>query len=138
MKRFVLAAVTVSVIFLIAACSVTTNTTNDHKNMNDKKTLQTETATTPLKVEKGPEVTLIAKEEKQKLSNGVIVPVWTFNGSSPGPEIRVKKGEKVKVTLKNELSAPVSIHWHGYPVPNNMDGIPGVTQDAVEPGKSFT
>ncbi|MFZ7754765.1 multicopper oxidase family protein [Bacillus thuringiensis] len=138
MKRFVLAAITVSVIFLIAACSVTTNTTNDHKNMNDKKTLQTETATTPLKVEKGPEVTLIAKEEKQKLGNGVIVPVWTFNGSSPGPEIRVKKGEKVKVTLKNELSAPVSIHWHGYPVPNNMDGIPGVTQDAVEPGKSFT
>ncbi|MED2584218.1 multicopper oxidase domain-containing protein, partial [Bacillus thuringiensis] len=138
MKRFVLAAITVSVIFLIAACSVTTNTTNDHKNMNDKKTLQTETATTPLKVEKGPEVTLIAKEEKQKLSNGVIVPVWTFNGSSPGSEIRVKKGEKVKVTLKNELSAPVSIHSHGYPVPNNMDGIPGVTQDAVEPGKSFT
>ncbi|MCU4993993.1 multicopper oxidase family protein [Bacillus cereus] len=138
MKRVVLAAVTVSVIFLIAACSVTTNTTNDHKNMNDNKTLQTETATTPLKVEKGPEVTLIAKEEKQKLSNGVIVPVWTFNGSSPGPEIRVKKGEKVKVTLKNELSAPVSIHWHGYPVPNNMDGIPGVTQDAVDPGKSFT
>ncbi|OUB79181.1 copper oxidase [Bacillus thuringiensis serovar zhaodongensis] len=138
MKRFVLKAVTVSVIFLIAACSLATNTTNDHKNMKDKKTIQTETATKPLKVEKGPEVTLIAKEEKQKLSNGVIVPVWTFNGSSPGPEIRVKKGEKVKVTLKNELSAPVSIHWHGYPVPNNMDGIPGVTQDAVEPGKSFT
>ncbi|HFK1758711.1 TPA: multicopper oxidase family protein [Bacillus cereus] len=138
MKRFVLKAVTVSVIFLIAVCSLATNTTNDHKNMKDKKTIQTETATKPLKVEKGAEVTLIAKEEKQKLSNGVIVPVWTFNGSSPGPEIRVKKGEKVKVTLKNELSAPVSIHWHGYPVPNNMDGIPGVTQDAVEPGKSFT
>lgn len=138
MKRFVLTAVTVSVIFLIAACSATTNTTNDHKNMNDKKTTQTETATKPLKVVKGPEVTLVAKEEKQKLSSGVIVPVWTFNGSSPGPEIRVKKGEKVKVTLKNELPAPVSIHWHGYPVPNNMDGIPGVTQDAVESGKSFT
>lgn len=138
MKQFVLTAVTVSVIFLIAACSLATNTTNDHKNMKDKKTIQAETATKPLKVEKGPEVTLVAKEEKQKLGNGVIVPVWTFNGSSPGPEIRVKKGEKVKVTLKNELSAPVSIHWHGYPVPNNMDGIPGVTQDAVEPGKSFT
>ncbi len=138
MKRFVLTAVTASVIFLIAACSLATNTTNDHKNMKDKKTIQAETATKPLKVEKGPEVTLVAKEEKQKLGNGVIVPVWTFNGSSPGPEIRVKKGEKVKVTLKNELSAPVSIHWHGYPVPNNMDGIPGVTQDAVEPGKSFT
>ena len=89
MKRFVLTAVTISVISLIA-CSSTTNTTNDHKNMNDK-TSQTETATKPLKVEKGSEVTLIAKEEKQKLGNGVIVPVWTFNGSSPGPEIRVKK-----------------------------------------------
>ena len=53
MKRVVLAAVTVSVIFLMFACSVTTNTTNDHKNMNDNKTLQTETATKPLKVEKG-------------------------------------------------------------------------------------
>lgn len=88
MKRFVLTAVTVSVISLISACSATTNTTNDPKNMNDKKITQTETAIKPLKVEKGPEVTLIAKEEKQKLSNGVIVPVWTFNGSSPGPEIR--------------------------------------------------
>lgn len=94
MKQFVLTAVTVSVIFLIAACSATTNTTNDHKNMKDKKTSQTETATKPLKVEKGPEVTLIAREEKQKLGNGVIVPVWTFNGSSPGPEIRVKKVNK--------------------------------------------
>ena len=55
------------------------------------KTKQTETATKPLEIVKGLEVTLIAKEEKQKLSNGVIVPVWTFNGSSPGPEIRVKR-----------------------------------------------
>lgn len=96
MKRFILTAVTVSVISLIAACSATTNTTNDHKNMDDKKTTQTETATKPLKVVKGPEVTLVAKEEKQKLSNGVIVPVWTFNGSSPGPEIRVKKVKRLK------------------------------------------
>ncbi|WIY62936.1 multicopper oxidase family protein [Bacillus arachidis] len=138
MKKSVLAAVTVSSIFLIAACSATTNTTSNHKNMNDKKVIHTETATKPLKVVKGPEVTLVAKEAKQKLSNGVVVPVWTFNGSSPGPEIRVKQGERVKITLKNELSAPVSIHWHGYPVPNNMDGIPGVTQDAIEPEKSFT
>ncbi|WP_144551021.1 multicopper oxidase family protein [Bacillus mycoides] len=139
MKRSILTVISVSALALIAACSSTTNNTvSDHKNMNDKKVTQTATATKPLKVVKGPEVTLVAKEEKQKLSNGVVVPVWTFNGSSPGPEIRVKKGEKVKIILKNELSAPVSIHWHGYPVPNNMDGIPGITQDAIEPGKSFT
>lgn len=138
MKRTVLTMASIVAITFIAGCSAGINTTSDHKNMSDKKTAQNETATKPLQLIKGPEVTLVAKEEKQKLSNGVVVPVWTFNGSSPGPEIRVKKGEKVKVTLKNELSAPVSIHWHGYPVPNNMDGIPGVTQDAIEPGKSFT
>ncbi|GAA3324983.1 hypothetical protein GCM10020331_055010 [Ectobacillus funiculus] len=49
----------------------------------------------------------------------------------------LRREKKVKkITLKkNELPVPVSIHWHGYPVPNNMDGIPGVTQDAVMPGK---
>ena len=62
MKRYILTAVTVSVIFLIAACSVTTNTTNDHK-IGMIKTKQTETATKPLEIVKGPEVTLIAKEK---------------------------------------------------------------------------
>ncbi|MDA6151430.1 multicopper oxidase domain-containing protein, partial [Escherichia coli] len=62
----------------------------------------------------------------------------TFNGSVPGSQIRVKQGEKVKINLKNELNEPVSIHWHGIRVPNDMDGIPGVTQNAVQPGKSFT
>jgi FtsP/CotA-like multicopper oxidase with cupredoxin domain len=138
MKRFLVSAVTALAIFLLAACSDTSNTTSDHKNMDDKEETQTETATKPLQVMNGPEITLVAKEEKQRLSNGVVVPVWTFNGAAPGPEIRVKQGEKVKVTLKNELPVPTSIHWHGYPVPNNMDGIPGVTQDAIEPGKSFT
>ncbi|WP_028400088.1 multicopper oxidase family protein [Ectobacillus panaciterrae] len=138
MKKSFMTAIAVSAISLITACSAATNGTMDHKNMNQSKSNAKETAVQPLKVINGPEVTLVAKEEKQQLSNGVVVPVWTFNGSAPGPEIRVKKGEKVKVTLKNELSAPVSIHWHGYPVLNNMDGIPGVTQDAVMPGKSFT
>ncbi|WP_188388647.1 multicopper oxidase family protein [Priestia taiwanensis] len=138
MKRFLLSAVTALMIFVIAACSDTSKTTNEHDNMNDEEIILTETATKPLEAIRGPEVMLVAKEEAQRLSDGVVVPVWTFNGSAPGPEIRVKQGEKVKVTLKNELPVPTSIHWHGYPVPNNMDGIPGVTQDAIEPGKSFT
>lgn len=138
MKKSILTAIAVSAISLIAACSAATNGTTDNKNTNQNKSSAKETAVEPLQILNGPDITLVAKEEKQEIGNGVVVPVWTFNGSAPGPEIRVKKGEKVKVTLKNELSAPVSIHWHGYPVPNNMDGIPGVTQDAVMPGKSFT
>lgn len=86
----------------------------------------------------GKEITLTAKASSQELAPGKTVPVWTFNNSVPGPQIRVKQGDTVTIHLKNELPEPTSIHWHGLPVPNPMDGIPGVTQNAVQPGKSFT
>ncbi|WP_265575549.1 multicopper oxidase family protein [Bacillus fonticola] len=63
---------------------------------------------------------------------------WTFNGSVPGQPIRVKQGEAVRITLKNNINEPVSIHWHGIPLSNTEDGIPGVTQDAVLPGEEYT
>ncbi|NGP59386.1 multicopper oxidase family protein [Paenibacillus thiaminolyticus] len=86
----------------------------------------------------GKEYTITAQANNLKVSDDKTLPVWTFNNSVPGPEIRVTVGDTVKINLKNELEEPVSIHWHGYPVPNEMDGIPGVTQDAVVPGKTFT
>ena len=63
--------------------------------------------------------------------------LWTYNGTAPGPEIRVKQGERVKVRFINELEEPSSIHWHGIRINNAMDGVSGLTQDAVEPGDSF-
>lgn len=84
------------------------------------------------------EFTLVAQERKHTLEEGKDVTAWTFNGSIPGPEIRVKEGAGVRINLQNELKDPVTIHWHGIPVPNNMDGIPGVTMNAVQPGESFT
>lgn len=84
------------------------------------------------------EFTLTAQTSNLEVEPGKTLSVWTFNNSVPGPEIRVKQGDPVKITLKNELPEPVSIHWHGVPVPISMDGIPGVTQNAVQPGKSFT
>jgi multicopper oxidase len=62
---------------------------------------------------------------------------WTYNGQVPGPEIRVKEGETVRVILKNYLPEETSIHWHGIPVPNAMDGVPGLTQKGVMPGEAF-
>jgi FtsP/CotA-like multicopper oxidase with cupredoxin domain len=84
------------------------------------------------------EFTIVAKEAKHSLTKEVSVNAWTFNGSVPGSQIRVKQGEEVKITLKNELPKPVTIHWHGITVKNEMDGIPGITQNAVQPGESFT
>jgi FtsP/CotA-like multicopper oxidase with cupredoxin domain len=63
---------------------------------------------------------------------------WTFNGTVPGPELRVTQGDRVRVTLVNHLPDPTSIHWHGINVSGAMDGVAGITQDAVRPGSSFT
>ncbi|UKS27996.1 multicopper oxidase family protein [Paenibacillus sp. HWE-109] len=74
-----------------------------------------------------------------KLDNGKTADAWTFNGSSPGPELRVTEGDRVVVTLHNkDIEDGVTIHWHGIAVPCSQDGIAGVTQDAVPPGGQFT
>ncbi|WMX44544.1 multicopper oxidase family protein [Streptomyces roseicoloratus] len=83
--------------------------------------------------------TLTAQEAKVRLSSGRTVDAWTFNGQIPGPELRMKQGELVEITLVNKLKdTPVSTHWHGLDVPNGEDGVAGVTQDAVQPGGTYT
>lgn len=64
--------------------------------------------------------------------------VWCYNGMSPGPEIRCKQGETIRVKVKNELPVDTTVHWHGLRIPNAMDGVPYLTQDPIEPGKTFT
>ncbi|MBL4645746.1 MAG: multicopper oxidase family protein [Rhizobiales bacterium] len=63
--------------------------------------------------------------------------LWTYNGQTPGPEIRVKRGERVKVRLINNLPEPTSIHWHGIRIDNAMDGVSGLTQEPAQPGETF-
>lgn len=63
----------------------------------------------------------------------------TFNGASPGPTIRARQGDLVEVVLHNQdVPGGTTVHWHGVDVPNAMDGVAGMTQDAVRPGESFT
>jgi FtsP/CotA-like multicopper oxidase with cupredoxin domain len=79
--------------------------------------------------------TLIARSEMVRIENGRPVQGYTLNGSSPGPTITADVGDLVEVRLVNE-SVPegVTLHWHGYDVPNAEDGVAGVTQNAVSPG----
>ncbi|MEZ4666493.1 MAG: copper oxidase [Anaerolineae bacterium] len=70
--------------------------------------------------------------------DNVTVTAWTYNGTVPGPMIRVTEGDRVRINFTNNLPEPTTIHWHGINVPNSMDGVPGVTQDAVQPGQTFT
>ncbi len=70
--------------------------------------------------------------------DGRLLDVWAYNGQVPGPVLRVRLGETIEVRLHNRLPQPTTIHWHGMRVPNAMDGVPGVTQDPIAPGASFT
>ena len=62
----------------------------------------------------------------------------TINGSIPGPIVRLKEGENAVIHVTNELDQDTSIHWHGIILPNNMDGVPGVTFSGIKPGETFT
>jgi len=81
---------------------------------------------------------LTAKAVLWPIMDGVAVTAYTYNGTVPGPMIRVSEGDSVRVIVKNELPVPTTIHWHGVEVPNAMDGVPGVTQDPIQPGETFT
>jgi FtsP/CotA-like multicopper oxidase with cupredoxin domain len=61
-----------------------------------------------------------------------------FNGTWPGPRIDVIEGDNVRAIFTNNLAESTGIHFHGQRLPNNMDGVPHVTQDPIQPGASFT
>ncbi len=69
---------------------------------------------------------------------GPVVATWSFGGQVPGPEIRVRKGQILQALLVNQLPAETTVHWHGVAIRNDMDGVPGMTQAPVPPGREFT
>ena len=64
--------------------------------------------------------------------------LWLYNGTSPGPGITALRGETLEVEFTNRLEVPTTMHWHGIRNLNEMDGVPDLTQAAIEPGESFT
>jgi FtsP/CotA-like multicopper oxidase with cupredoxin domain len=50
--------------------------------------------------------------------------VWTYDGDIPGPALRFRQGERLRIDLRNGLEAPTTVHWHGIRLPNAMDGVP--------------
>jgi manganese oxidase len=63
---------------------------------------------------------------------------WCYNGQLPGPLIRVTEGDRIRVVVHNHLHQSTAVHWHHQHVPNDMDGVPFITQPPIEPGQSFT
>ncbi len=63
--------------------------------------------------------------------------IWGYNGTAPGPVLRVRQGDRLRVHVENRLEEPTTVHWHGIRLPNAMDGVPVITQPPIAPGGSF-
>ena len=75
---------------------------------------------------------------KWEIEPGKFVDAWTYNGTVPGPTIKVSSGDKIQVVLKNQLPESTSIHFHGLITPNAADGTTYVTQPPVKQGETYT
>src|SRR6266566_310152 len=64
--------------------------------------------------------------------------VWSYDGTVPGPEIRIRQGDPVRMVVNNKLGEDTTVHWHGIRLPNAMDGVPGLTQQPIRPGENFS
>jgi FtsP/CotA-like multicopper oxidase with cupredoxin domain len=80
---------------------------------------------------------LVAEPVVREMAPGMKAHLWGYNGQSPGPTIEVVEGDRVRVFVTNKLPEHTSIHWHGQRLPNGMDGVAGLNQKAIEPGKTF-
>jgi FtsP/CotA-like multicopper oxidase with cupredoxin domain len=80
---------------------------------------------------------LTAEQVRWETKPGVFVDAMGFNGTVPGPEIRVQSGDHVRIVVHNDMDQPTTMHLHGVTVPNDMDGVPYITQDPIMPGGFF-
>ena len=80
---------------------------------------------------------LVAERVVREIAPGMKAYLWGYNGQSPGPTIEAVEGDKVRIFVTNKLSEHTTIHWHGQRLPNGMDGVGGLTQPHIKPGKTF-
>jgi FtsP/CotA-like multicopper oxidase with cupredoxin domain len=81
------------------------------------------------------EISLEASIKDIEFLPGIPTPAWTYNGSVPGPLIQATVGQTLLVHFKNSLPETTTVHWHGVRLDNEVDGVPGITTKAVEPGE---
>jgi FtsP/CotA-like multicopper oxidase with cupredoxin domain len=80
---------------------------------------------------------LVAEPVVREVAPGMYAKMWGYNGQSPGPTIEVVEGDRVRIFVTNKLPEHTSVHWHGQLLPSGMDGVSGVSQPAIQPGKTF-
>jgi len=85
------------------------------------------------------DIQLAAKAGRARLlsDSTVSTAVFGYGGQVPGRELRLRQGDRLRVSVKNELQEETTVHWHGIRLPNAMDGVPHLTQKPIKPGETF-
>lgn len=102
--------------------------------------LPTSGEVTPQPTPSGPvdETVRLTAERGTVRPGGTGIETWLYDGTFPGPELRIPEGDVLQADVTNQLPDGTTIHWHGVPVPNPMDGMPNVTQEPISTGGTYT
>jgi len=80
---------------------------------------------------------LVAEPVRREFAPGMLVNCWGYNGQTPGPTLEAVEGDRVRILVTNHLPEPTTVHWHGFILPNGMDGVGGLTQKHIPPGETY-
>ena len=93
--------------------------------------------TSPDKTGSAKDIAITLQEAEIEYAPNKRMKTFTIGGTVPGQLIDVRQGERLRITVHNQLPEASSLHWHGIPLPNPMDGVPGVTQEPIPVGGMF-
>jgi FtsP/CotA-like multicopper oxidase with cupredoxin domain len=72
-----------------------------------------------------------------RVAPGPRTEIWGYDGAAPGPQLRLRQGDTLRIAVENRLEQETTVHWHGVRVPNAMDGVPHLTQSPIASGETF-
>lgn len=79
---------------------------------------------------------VVARDQDIEVAPGVTFPAWTFNGRIPGPTLRCRAGDRLRIRFLNDSEHPHTMHFHGIH-PADMDGVPLIGRGVISPGEEF-
>lgn len=122
---------------ILLACS--DNTTTEEQNVDEtiKEEVKTENNSVETESNGKKIFTIEAVEGQWQYSSDQVATAWMYNGKLPGEEIRVNEGDEVELRFMNSLPEQTTLHLHGLPITNELDGVPGITQNVIQPGEEF-
>ncbi|WP_254538834.1 multicopper oxidase family protein [Halomarina litorea] len=134
-RRTVLRSLSAGTLAALAGCGANAPSEADSESGSEPPSATTGASTADLRPDET--VELPANTGTNTVAGDTSWDTWRYDGQIPGPELRVREGDVFRARVSNQLPESTTIHWHGVPVRNAMDGVPEVTQQPISTGETF-